>query len=801
MANDPDRYEAWYAEKLWNLLPAIYRAEDSDDFNRKGPLRELVERVGAQAAVVRRSIDRLWEDQSIETCDDWVIAYLGELLQTNLVASLDARGRRVDVARTIYYRRRKGTIGLLEELASDITGWSARAVEFFHRLGRTRHGLDPAIGFPVLPTFSAVAHAGASSGTLRLGGSPLNNHSISVSIDVAGQVAVASWSTSIDGAGWVSQGTASSATLDPPGGGTIVVMLVNGGGTPSFVLNDTFTFVVTADPRLRLQLAQGLIGARTLTGAGGLADLRNVHGAALTNTPFDEFFHTADVRRGRGMTGWHDIPRLGVFLWRLKSLPVAQVTPVRDKTCPNQYTFDPTGRDIPLFAAGARPFGDQWVSPQPHQLPGPITADLIKVALLDLYRDPRPDAPASSLAVYRKLGSLYDLIPAVEISSDPRQRAGRPWIDAERGRIVWPAAPTDGPFRVSYHHGFSSEIGAGAYDRLAPGASEEEPPLPVTLVNEGVPLAPALLHLDPSSSALSGTVVIGDSVTYPTVADLDLIDHVELRAENKQRPVIRPDAARWVFTGRGDATLALRGLFISGGCDLVLQGSFDRVTLSCCTLDPGSWNPAPPRPGWRLAADGRKLAATRLSIRGRVRLLEIERCITGPILTERAPDGSRGLVESVAVRDSIVQGADYEALAISLSTGQVALSRCTVLGWAQVHRLDASECILHDFVGVDDCQHGCVRFSAYSTGSVLPRQYESVPERPRAGLFASREFGRPEYAQLLATASSAIAGGAEDGSEMGAFSREKSAVKERSLLIKYQEYLPLGLEPVVIHVT
>jgi hypothetical protein len=36
---------------------------------------------------------------------------------------------------------------------------------------------------------------------------------------------------------------------------------------------------------------------------------------------------------------------------------------------------------------------------------------------------------------------------------------------------------------------------------------------------------------------------------------------------------------------------------------------------------------------------------------------------------------------------------------------------------------------------------------------------------------------------------------------MGAFAREKSAIKERSLLIKYQEYLPLGLEPAVIHVT
>jgi hypothetical protein len=150
-APHPDRYDAWYSDKLWNLLPEIYRAEDSDDFDRKGPLRELVERIGAQAAIVRRSIDRLWEDQSIETCDDWIIDYLGDLLATNLVASLDARGRRVDVGKTIYYRRRKGTVGLLEELATDITGWSVRVVECFHRLARTRHGLDPAIGDPAEP--------------------------------------------------------------------------------------------------------------------------------------------------------------------------------------------------------------------------------------------------------------------------------------------------------------------------------------------------------------------------------------------------------------------------------------------------------------------------------------------------------------------------------------------------------------------------------------------------------------------------------------------------------------------------
>src|SRR6266567_7177777 len=148
MLDDRDHYEAYYADKLWNLLPAIYRALDTDAFDKDGPLREIVKRIGGQGAILRRSMDRMWEDQSIETCDDWVIPYIADLLATNLVASLDARGQRLDVAKTIYYRRRKGTVAILEEIASNITGWNARIVEFFRRMARTRHNLDPEIGLP-----------------------------------------------------------------------------------------------------------------------------------------------------------------------------------------------------------------------------------------------------------------------------------------------------------------------------------------------------------------------------------------------------------------------------------------------------------------------------------------------------------------------------------------------------------------------------------------------------------------------------------------------------------------------------
>ena len=81
---------------------------------------------------------------------------------------------------------------------------------------------------------------------------------------------------------------------------------------------------------------------------------------------------------------------------------------------------------------------------------------------------------------------------------------------------------------------------------------------------------------------------------------------------------------------------------------------------------------------------------------------------------------------------------------------------------------------------------------------------------PNSALFTSTLFGQPGYAQLLETvdaavlpgqANSTINEGAEDGSEMGAFAREKHPIKERSLRIKYEEFMPIGLIPVIIHVT
>src|SRR2546429_9975827 len=116
---------------LYSLLPAVYRIRDSE---RGYPLRALLGLISTQAELVKTDIDGLYDDLFIETCADWVIPYIGDLVANNALYEA-VRGRRADVAKTIYYRRRKGTLPMLEELARDVTGWSAHAVAFFEQLG------------------------------------------------------------------------------------------------------------------------------------------------------------------------------------------------------------------------------------------------------------------------------------------------------------------------------------------------------------------------------------------------------------------------------------------------------------------------------------------------------------------------------------------------------------------------------------------------------------------------------------------------------------------------------------------
>ena len=127
------------ADTLLALLPAFYRERDAE---LGDPLRALLGVIARQGALVEADIERLYDNAFIETCDDWVVPYIGDLLGVRAlypVGGTAAFGPRALVANTLRLRRRKGTALVLEELAFDTTGWRARAVEFFERVSTTQY--------------------------------------------------------------------------------------------------------------------------------------------------------------------------------------------------------------------------------------------------------------------------------------------------------------------------------------------------------------------------------------------------------------------------------------------------------------------------------------------------------------------------------------------------------------------------------------------------------------------------------------------------------------------------------------
>lgn len=744
-----DNFQTYFAEKLWEMIPAFYREEDGLAQN-PGVLRAIVEIVAQQASYLRRSNDRLWDDQFIDLCDSWAIPYIADLFGTRLVSSLNTRGRRVDVAKTIYYRRRKGTLRVLEELISDIAGWEGIVVEEFRRLARTFHGLDP----------------------------------------------------------------------KPPVGS----------------------------------------GRFTLTPAGGYADLRRPRGSELADGPFDEYFHSADVRRQRGRDGRYNIPKLGFHLYRLPSLKLHGVVPMPGPDN-RSFTFDPSGRDVPLFMRRGRGEDfdwETWRSSREWELPAPmrcrvlghaeyvITEALIKDLVdnqglgqtsADALRKLRNITFTSEASLRRAVGTLPNNVmraillgaliedcgkcvllaksvrvqtaPGTDVKSDlitsgnlinwtvpPASK--RLVIDPERGRMRFRGRPPGAALKVDYHYGFSAGIGAGAYDRSA----FIETPTVAVLFNSAATPATTIIPataIDAGTMAVKGVTQIGDSSTFGPVADQHAIHNAQVQAENFERPYLRL-ASDWVLESdiNTGAFLTLEGLWIGGAgmFSLVLSGSFEQVTIRHCTLDPGG-----------IDAQKNPIYPLGLVIEAAIQHLVIDHSITGPISIQ-----SPGVVEKLTVQDSIVQSINPAVAAIDMPTGEVEMFRTTVLGAIRIDRLNASEALIAgqplpgtpSFPGsanVTDTQNGCFRFSAALEGSRVPHPYESHFIRDTNHFFTSRTFGQPGYAQLSETALQGLLTGAENGSEIGAFSSLLNPIRLEGLRAKVDEFMPFGLIPVFIFET
>ena len=775
-----DEFERYYTEKLWDWIPAIYKDEHGLAA-KPDVLRSIVQILARQAAIARRSIDRLWDDQFIELCDDWAIPYIGDLVGTRLVHELNRRGRRVDVARTIFYRRRKGTPLVLELLIQDITGWEGRVAESFRRLARTRHGLDPEPA------------------------------------ELEGFV-----------------------TETPPGGWAKLksargVELVDGPfdeffHTPDFrqLRGKLGRYNI---PKLNFHLLRLLPFEVNFATAANFGERRFTFDPSGRDIPLFRPDQRPVSQKCRPLREW-ELPApipcrlLGEAQYMITAELIHELVkqglsqPAADEFSRyvsvlfrNEARLRETIESLSESAAILALFESLLAgaitedSPKAHLIPTVIQPDPSAVAVIKDSHSGKPTFGHQQILAgnLEDWGASLGLLPPEKVLV----------LDPERGWFLLRAlGEAEKVFVPRYHYGFSGLIGAGAYDRRLSVAVEG-----VTDFGGGARDADGH-ELDPGP--IAGFSIPNDGIhqfinnkTYLPEGNVTDIHDLTIQAANFQRPYVKSiplSGTEWIFQAASPdpeanrRLLTLEGLWIGieqkGAAPapepcppiaaaLVLQDMFDRVVIRHCTLDPGG-EKARIDPGQCQA-----IPYVKLLVRGSVEELVIESSIVGPIVEDKV-SGDPGTIQKLIIRDSIVQSIDPTASpAIETELGQVELQRVTVFGDVTVNRLFASEALIQGLVKVTDNQHGCFRFSATNDDSQkrLPPQFESYFFEPTIPnhFFVSRRFGAPGYAQLSETAPEFIIRGAENRSEIGAFSGLLNPIKLDDLKAKVNEFMPFGL--------
>ena len=716
-------------DRLFQLLPAVYRARDEE---RGWPLRTLLRVVASQVDVLEDDIRQLYDNWFIETCEDWVVPYIGDLVGYQQVheAGQPADGQdagigrilipRRDVADTIANRRRKGTLAVLQRLAADSAGWSARAVEFYRLLD---------------------------------------------------------WTQNLD----------------------------------------------------HLQPARG----RT-------ADLRNANKLDRLGGPFDEFAHTVDVRRisSRRGAGRYNIPSVGAFVWRLGSYPLDRAQARRVNRDRNGYTFSPFGNDAPLFAR-VEPLSGAGSAVSEHNVPAAIRLRALEIRGADGEPSVNPDYYGDARSLQILVGDepvdAARIVPADLSEWTPPAGPDEVAVDPKRGRIVFGRRP-DGQVRVSYHYGFSADMGGGEYLRNVHSPSGATH----FLVGEqfrndapgGYDRIQKAIDAAWSAKVAEAVIEITDSATYREALTLRIRHDsgVQIRAASGCRPVIRieDDDQDMLVALAASSRFALDGVALEGG-RLYIQrepakhrpvlqpDQRPKVVIRHCTLVPG----------WKLdhaccplRGDDPSLVLDNSTAR-----VDIDHSIVGTIHIKE--DEVRTDPLPVRILDSIVDATTLDLEAISAvfeadgvvrkAHAVLTVARSTVFGGVHVHSIDLAEnAIFMSVVRVARSQVGCVRFCYVTPASRTPRRYRCQPDLAEANAtaadapheilrvrpaFTSVRYGEPAYCQLACDGPLEISGGAGDESEMGAFHDLFQPQRAANLRARLDEFTPAGMDAGLIYVT
>lgn len=743
-------------DRLFDLLPVVYRQRDAA---QGYPLRALLRVMAREVNVVEEDIAQLYENWFIETCEEWVVPYLGDLIGYQPVYEAgqptglnDDRSRqrtrilfsRREVANTIRYRRRKGTLALLEELARDVAGWPARAVEFYKLLGWTQ----------------AMQH------------------------------------------------------LRPARGQTV--------------------------------------------------DLRQGEALAQLDTPFDELAHTVDVRNinSRYRPGFYNIPNIGLFVWRLKTYSISEAPAFCLDNTDNYYTFSILGNETPLYI---NPIPEE--SPTdiagPLNLPLPIRRKFFEIEKnkeamygrgksMQIWTGVEVMDAENRRTVYRQPVPI-DKIVVADLSDWQfyRPAPDKVAVDPELGRIIFGSSEMcEFGVWVTYHYGFSDDIGGGEYRRtlLHPTLRRETEIVKIYRVGsqetyQTIQGALEQCRSDNRRKKIDHAIIeITDNNDYTENIHIQIDENqtLQLRAARGKRPVIR--LLNYQTNRRDDlniickqnSRLILDGLLITGR-PVEIHGPADEIIIRHCTLVPG----------WTLEhnCDPTDPSEMSLELNGTPGAkLTIERSIVGSIRIR--PDKMSMDPIPIHIHDSILDATDNDFMVLigrkpgrrgdeCLAHAVLTIERTTIFGKIHTHAIAlAEDSIFYGVVKVGRRQ-GCIRFCYVTPGSITPRRYRCQPDlveqaiadtlrqanneapeaekltaqalhqeirqaqtreqqrvRPR---FNSIRYGSPTYAQLADHCAEEIKQGAQDESEMGAFHDLYQPQRAANLRIRLREFTPAGI--------
>jgi hypothetical protein len=767
----------------------------------RGPLESLLMVIDEQLAVFAEDLDQLYDDQFIETCAPWVIPYIGDLIGFQSIQGIPASvdDSRSEVANTISMRRRKGTVLVLEQLARDITGWGAHAVEFFRVLRTTEYMKHVRLwnystpdvrswqprhyrnsGFSRM-THNVDVHNPASPGLPRY-----NTPNIGIFL----------WST---GAYSITAATPTACATNSPGNPMGYRFSSLGMDMPLFhaAISQGEEVLQAATPvNVPDWLGRAVLCADMQK--GGASSYYGM-GASLAISLNGQLLNPYQIQVANlsGMDGsWNNLPA--------SSSPyLAVVDPELGRIALPWNVTTNAAPGGPIQFAGYVSHGTFTAGETVTQSTTGATATVTN-----------PDGGSAPYTV-DECGPMS--IGAITGSAD----AFETWTGSA-GAVFTPT-----PLQVSYYYGFNAEMGGGEYERGETFAVAHEAaiyPYPDTAQTPRYTTLQAALTYVATQPPVQGQLAleISNSDIYTITTGALIIDLpagilFEFRAQDECRPTILLDG-EFSITGDQESQFMINGLLIAAGPNMSVPASstlihvpvnrpsgsanqLSELNLAHCTLVPGwSVNPSgfpnnPTNPTLVIEPPGVQIFA-KLSILGAVQAMDLA---------------------TVSFSDSIVDATDagnvaYAALDGASGGGALTLTGCTVVGKIHAQTLTlvsdsiiwakASNGWLSGLIA-DRQQVGCVRFSFLPVNAITPRRFECVVQALAGAqpIFFTLRYGNPHYLKMLACTDDSVRRGADDGGEMGAFHFVLAPLRESDLEIRLQEYMPVGLDAGLIYQT